>query len=213
LTFIRLVVAGKTADVRRLLEASPSLALEAAGAGATREDARPFFFTSIRHYMYAGDTPLHMAAAAYQRSIAELLVASGAAVSARNRMGATPLHYAADGNHWNPDAQAATIEYLLSAGADPNVVCKRGVTPLHRAVRTRSSAAVRALLAGGANPRQKNGNGSTPRQLATWTTGKGGSGSARAKSEQREIIRLLDAGPKTRPTRAEESPRAFSPRD
>ena len=190
-TFARLVVAGKTAEVRRHLDSKPSLALGAAGVGATRKDARPFFFTSIRHYLYAGDTALHMAAAACQPQIVEILVAHGADVQARNRMGATPLHYAADANHGTAAAQTATIEYLLSAGADPNVVCKRGVAPLHRAVRNRSSAAVRALLAGGADPRKKNGNGSTPRQLATWTTGKSGSGSARARAEQAEIIRLL----------------------
>ena len=110
-------------------------------------------------------------------------------------MGAMPLHYAADTNHWNPGAQAETIAFLISAGADPNDTDRRSVTPLHRAVRTRSSAAVRALLTGGADPRKKNGNGSTPLQLAKWTTGRGGSGSAQGRTEQAEIIRLLrDSG-------------------
>jgi hypothetical protein len=191
LTFIRLVVAGKTADVQRRLQASPSLATAAARTGATRGQAPPFFFREIRHYLYQGDTALHMAAAAFQPAIVELLIAHGADVGARNRLGAMPLHYAADTNHWNPDAQTRTIEYLLSIGAEPNAIDGRGVTPLHRAVRMRSSAAVKALLAGGADPRKKNGHGSTPLQLAEWTTGRGGSGTARAREQQAAIIQLL----------------------
>jgi hypothetical protein len=190
LSLMRLVIAGKTAEARRALQATPSLATTAAQEGATRGAPRPFFFASIGHYLYQGDTALHMAAAAHQRDMVELLMAHGADVHAKNRMGAQPLHYAADGNR-HPDAQADTIRVLVAAGADPNAVCKRGVAPLHRAVRTRSSAAVRALLAAGANPRKKNGNGSTPQQLAKWTTGKSGSGSARARHEQAEIIRVL----------------------
>jgi ankyrin repeat protein len=51
---------------------------------------------------------------------------------------------------WNPAAQAATIAYLIEAGADPNARDKSQVAPLHRAVRTRCAAAVGALLDGGA---------------------------------------------------------------
>jgi ankyrin repeat protein len=189
--FVQLVIAGRTADVRDLLESSPSLATAAAVAGASRSAARAYFFAAIRHYLYAGDTALHMAAAAYQREIAEILVMHGADVHARNLHGAAPLHYAADTNHWDPDAQAATIAYLLSRGADPNAKSRLGVTPLHRAVRTRSSAAVRILLERGAEPRLKNAHGSTPLHLAVQTTGRGGTGSPRARDEQARIVRLL----------------------
>lgn len=185
------IIAGDLAAVRRRLMTDPALAVAAAGVGATRTASRPFFFESIRHYLYAGDTPLHMAAAAYERDVAKLLISLGAHVGAKNRLGAAPLHYAADTNHWNPAAQAETIAYLISAGADPNDTNRLGVTPLHRAVRTRSAAAVKALLAGGADPRKKNGKGSTPLDLARWTTGRGGSGSQRAREQQAEIIRLL----------------------
>ena len=132
-----------------------------------------------------------MAAAAFRRPVAELLVAHGADCHARNRRGAQPLHYAADANHWDPAAQAETIEYLLSVGADPNALDKSGVAPLHRAVRTRSLPAVRALLDGGANPRAQNKAGSTPLHLAVQTTGAGGSGSEHARQQQAGIIRLL----------------------
>ncbi len=189
--FILLVVEGETADVAGALEAMPSLATAASRIGASRGNSRAYFFADIRHYLYAGDTALHMAAAAFAPQTAELLVTHGADVSVRNRMGAAPLHYAADANHWNPDAQAATIAYLLSAGADPAAVDRLGVAPLHRAVRTRSSSAVKALLDGGADPRKKNGSGSTPLHLAVQTTGRGGSGTERARAEQAAIIRLL----------------------
>ena len=112
-----------------------------------------------------------------------------------NRRGAAPLHYAADANRWHPKAQAETITYLLSAGADVNAQDANGATPLHRAVRTRSAMAVRALLAGGADVFLKNKNGSVPFDLATRTTGRGGSGSALARQQQAEIIAALhDAG-------------------
>jgi hypothetical protein len=191
LDFVRLVVNGGIDDVSRYLAANPSFASARAEVGAARHGATDFFFTEIAHYLYAGDTALHMAAAAFRRPVAELLVAHGADCHARNRRGAEPLHYAADANRWEPEAQAETIEYLLSAGADPNAVDKNGVAPLHRAVRTRSLPAVQALLDGGANPRTPNKSGSTPLHLAVQTTGRGGSGSEHARQQQTGIIRLL----------------------
>src|SRR5262249_36173311 len=151
--------------------ANPALATTPSPVGAARQGTGNYFFTDILHYLYAGDTALHMAAAAFQRPIAKLLVAHGADCRARNRRGAEPLHYAADANHWNPKAQAQTVKYLLSVGADPNALDKSGVAPLHRAVRTRSPPAVRALLEGGANPKGPNKAGSTPLHLAVQTTG------------------------------------------
>jgi Ankyrin repeats (many copies) len=179
----------------RLLAESPALARQAAVVGATREEARAYFFDAISHYAYAGDTALHMAAAAYAVEIAADLIAKGADVGGRNRRGAQPLHYAADGapgsTYWEPEAQAAVVALLIKAGAVPNAVDKSGVAPLHRAVRTRSSAAVRALLANGADVRLRNKSGSTPLHLAAQDTGKSGAGSAAARAEQVEVIRLL----------------------
>jgi len=191
LAFVRLVVAGDIDEVSRRLAARPALATTAADAGATRQGAPAFFFEEIAHYLYAGDTALHLAAAAFRRPVAELLVARGADCRARNRRGAEPLHYAADANRWHPTAQAETIEYLISIGADPDARDGSGVAPLHRAVRTRSLPAVRALLDGSANPRQPNKNGSTPLHLAVQNTGRGGSGSEQAREQQAGIIRLL----------------------
>ena len=189
--FIRVVVDGDIVEVSRRLAASPALATASSSEGTTRQGASTFFFADIAHYFYAGDTALHMAAAAFRRPVAELLVAHGADWRARNRRGAQPLHYAADANRWDPTAQFHVIEYLLSIGADPNAVDSSGVAPLHRAVRTRSLPAVQALLDGGANPRQPNKTGSTALHLAVQTTGRGGSGSPHAREQQAGIVRLL----------------------
>jgi ankyrin repeat protein len=141
--------------------------------------------------MYACDTALHMAAAAFNYEIAQALIDRGADFSAKNRRGAEPLHYAADANVWNPASQAATITCLIAAGADPNAADKSGVRPLHRAVRTRCAAAVEALLAGRAAPRVRNKSGSTPLHLAVQNTGRGNSGTPHAIEQQRQIIELL----------------------
>ena len=188
---IRLVVDGDVSKVSRRLRATPALATLAWPVGAKLLEATEPFFTEICHYMYGGDTALHMAAAAFSRPMAELLVSHGADCRARNRRGAEPLHYASDANRSKPQAQADVIEYLTSIGADPNAVDKTGVAPLHRAVRTRSLAAVRALLDGGAKPRRPNKSGSTPLHLAVQTTGRGGSGSDEARRQQAGIIQLL----------------------
>jgi ankyrin repeat protein len=191
LDFVRAVVKGDIAEVSRRLAANPTLATTSAEVGATCHGAPDFFFADIRHYLYGDDTALHMAAAAFRRPVAELLVARGADCRAKNRRGAEPLHYAADANHWDPAAQAETITSLISVGADPNAVDDDGVAPLHRAVRTKSLLAVRALLDGGASSRQRNKAGSTPLHLAVQNTGRGGSGSPQAREQQAGIIRLL----------------------
>ena len=189
------IAAADSAAVTALLADAPELARAAAATGATRAGATSHYLTAIQHYVYAGDTALHIAAAAHRPAIVRALVALGADVRARNRRGAEPLHYAADGlpgsPGWDPDAQAATVAALVASGADANAVDGSGVTPLHRAVRTRCAAAVRALLDGGADPLRPNGNGSSPMQLALRATGRGGSGGLEAKAQQAQIVEML----------------------
>jgi ankyrin repeat protein len=182
-------------EIARRLDSSLSLAGRPIRIAASRHDSETYFLAAIRHYVYAGDTALHLAAAAYQRELAESLVARGADVHARNRRGAEPLHYAADGGpdtkHWDPVAQREVIVYLITAGADPNALDTSGVAPLHRAVRNRCSVAASALIDNGADPLLTNKRGSTPLHLAVQNTGKSNSGTDAGKDEQRRLIALL----------------------
>jgi ankyrin repeat protein len=152
--------------------------------------------SKIFHWIYVGDTALHLAAAGYRVEIIRLLLAAGADPNAAtNHRRSTPLHYAADGfiggPTWDATRQVATIRCLLDKGAEIHAQDKNGATPLHRAVRTRSTAAVKWLLDSGADPTIKNKPGSTPFHLAVQNTGRGGSGSEKARTAQREILQVF----------------------
>ncbi len=176
-------------DVKRFLCANPSLAISGA--------ARPKLYkTNILHWLYVGDTPMHLAAAGYRIEIVKLLLDVGADPnSAANHRRSGPLHYAADtcftSPSWNARNQVETIRCLLDAGAKINAQDKNGATPLHRSVRTRGADAVRCLLESGADPLIKNKPGSTPFHLAVRNTGRGGSGTDAAKEGQRQIIKTF----------------------
>ena len=189
------IVAADDSVVRQILSETPQVATATIKVGATRENPTEYFVDELKHYLYAGDTALHTAAMAYRAGVAKLLVQSGADVRAKNRRGAEPLHYAADGSPnlptWDPEAQYKTVMILIELGADPNCLDKSGVAPIHRAVRTRCTGAVRALIDGGADVNLKNKAGSTPLLLTTMTTGKSGSGSVETKRECEQIIKLL----------------------
>jgi hypothetical protein len=193
--FARAIAGPDATRASAMLAASPSLALARFAAGATRQASEEFFLDELRHLVYAGDTALHIAAAAYEAGIVSELVDAGASVASTNRRGATPLHYAVDGGpgspRWNPVAQQRTVVRLIELGADVGAVDKNGTAPLHRAVRNRCAAAVQALLDGGADSHAPNRAGSTPAQLARWTTGRSRSGSAAARAQQEQILRLL----------------------
>jgi hypothetical protein len=89
--FVEVIVFGDGATAIGLLEASPPLAKASAAEGATRQASQENFFEQIAHYIYAGDTALHMAAAACQPRIADALIAAGADPRAPNGNGSTPL--------------------------------------------------------------------------------------------------------------------------
>ena len=158
-----------------------------------RGSARPTSSSSTSATMSMAATPaLHVAAAAFRRPVAELLIGHGADVRARNRRGAEPLHYAADANHSDPAAQAATIAVLSRRSvrirtpsiARASQLCTAPFEParLRRCGR---------MLDAGADPRQPNRAGSTPLHLAVQPTGRGGSGSDGAHQQQVAILRLL----------------------
>ena len=190
---IRLLVAIANLDHQAaadLLSATPLLAT------ATLARREEFFLAERLGQVCEGDTALHAAGFSYDSQMARDLITRGSDIRARNRRGAEPLHAAVIGApgsaSWNPACQRDVILYLIEAGADPSAAAAGGVTPLHRAVRNRCSAAVEALLRAGADPRLRNDRGSTPSDLAHWTTGRGGTGSAAARAEQQIIIGLLE---------------------
>jgi ankyrin repeat protein len=174
-------------EVARLLRRDP----DAVRTRATKDT----LITTIPHWLYTGDTGLHLAAAGLWTESTGLLLESGADPNAHNRRGATPLHYACDprpksGVTWDPTAQAAVIEMLVRHGAEINRPERGGATPLHRAVRARSVVAVRQLLNLGARTDCALLKlGSLPLHLAVQSTGAGGT--AGAQSEQLEIVALL----------------------
>ena len=195
---IEIIAAGDADEALRLLEAAPALATVRLMEGATRQQASENFLPTLGRGLYAGDTALHVAAAAWRADLVRRLIALGADTNVANRLGARPLHAAANGDpdaaRWDPRAQAATIAELIARGADPNAVDNNGSTPLHKAIRTRCAAAAEALIIGGADPTVPTRNGSTPMRLASVSSGRGGVGSAAAKAQQAAILDLLRGG-------------------
>ncbi len=180
------VVEDDRATVKALLATVPALTV--------RTVTEPKLYrSSIFHWLYVGDTALHLAAAGYRIEVIDLLLAAGADPNATaNHRRSGPLHYAADGfitgPVWDAKRQVSTIRRLLGAGADINAPDKNGATPLHRAVRTRCADAVAFLLDSGSDPTRPNNSGSTPFHLAVQDTGRGGSGAKEARDAQRRII-------------------------
>ena len=183
---LKAIVEDNRSAVEDLLKVDPAL--------ATRLIRKARLFDSrIFHWIYVGDTALHLAAAGYRVEIVRILLAAGANPNAaENHRRSSPLHYAADGfiggPAWDANRQVETIRQLLSQGANIHLQDKNGATALHRAVRTRCAAAVRLLLQAGADPTIRNKPGSTAFHLAVQNTGRGGTGAAAALSAQREII-------------------------
>src|SRR5437016_11107664 len=117
-TLLTAIVDDDASAVKRLLKADVGV--------ATRRIRRPKLYNSgIFHWIYVGDTPLHLAAAGYRVEIIRLLLASGADPNAKaNRRRSGPLHYAADGYingpAWDPKSQVDSIQLLLDVGAEIN---------------------------------------------------------------------------------------------
>jgi ankyrin repeat protein len=181
-----IAIVADEANAIRLVNAAPELAQMRVATERLVKD--------VPHELYAGDTALHLAAAALRPLAVATLIEAGADANAENRRGATALHYACDprpnGKTWNPAQQRSVIELLLDAGSDIEHQEKAGAAPLHRAVRARSPVAVRCLLERGARVDATHGRQrTTPLHLVTHSTG--ASGTKETRVEQQEIVELL----------------------
>ncbi len=94
-----------------------------------------------------GETALMLACLRGQQAMAERLFKRGAAV---NRVGWTPLHYAASGE------DPAIVSWLLDRGADVDATSANGNTPLMMAAQYGASASIDVLLTKGADVNRLN---------------------------------------------------------
>jgi putative CocE/NonD family hydrolase len=91
-----------------------------------------------------GFTALHYAARFGQKQVAEVLIANGADVRAKDKWGYQPLHWAA--YHDRPEI----IELLISKGADVNAKTSLDQTPIELAIPRRNTAVIEVLRKHGA---------------------------------------------------------------
>lgn len=105
-------------------------------------------------------TPLNAAVLSGLADVAEVLLAAGAQIDARDVHGSTPLHHAAG------RGDLILTRVLVSKGADVNAANEPGFRPLHWAAGNGHAAVVKVLLAGGARPNVVGANGRTPMDMA-----------------------------------------------
>jgi ankyrin repeat protein len=102
----------------------------------------------------------------------DMLVATGADLSAKDDRGKTPLHYLAALGGQNPMFFIRGIgDTFVLAKVDFNARDNAGDTPLHVAARTGTQDVYEWLVKQGGDPAVTNNAGETPRQLAMRSTG------------------------------------------
>ena len=100
--------------------------------------------------------PLHLAAEYGRKEVAELLIAKGADVNAKEWRGGTPLQYAAQKGH------NEVAELLIANSADVNAKTKNGRTPLHSAAYWGRKEVAALLIGKGADVNATDKSGATP---------------------------------------------------
>jgi ankyrin repeat protein len=105
-----------------------------------------------------GKTPLHLAAKNGHKDVAELLLANGADINARDSNGGfTPLDLALSSYHYKD-----IVEFLLARGADANARSDQGLTPLQEAAMRGQKDTVNLLLGKNADVNARDEKGNTP---------------------------------------------------
>ena len=116
------------------------------------------------HEALRAELPLIFAAGDGDAAEVKRLLAAGADVMERSKVGETPLHVAAI------KGDPETIRALLEAGADPDAITAGGqylkMTPLHWLTYGKHHEGMRLLLQHGANPNPQNTKGETPWDIA-----------------------------------------------
>ncbi|GKZ29817.1 hypothetical protein AbraIFM66950_006569 [Aspergillus brasiliensis] len=102
------------------------------------------FRVTIDHVDKDGNTVLHHVSSITPKSVIRRLVDVGADVHIRNNKDATPLQSAVEAGN------AAVIRYLLTKGADPNILVGEHSSLLHEACADQDLASTKALVDGGA---------------------------------------------------------------
>ena len=152
----RLFGAGTPSIEQRLIEALEAREIDQVAAQK--------LLTAVRRINYrdaAGRGLLHQAAYWGHLNIVKALISKGADPNLPGMNDNAPISSAAAGG--NP----AIVEYLLSVGADVHRANSYGDTPLHGAVYNDTCVAcAKILIAHGADPAVKNGDGKTPLELA-----------------------------------------------
>ena len=146
---------------------------------------------------YFGVTPLHLAARANGREIAQELTAKGADINAKDRGGRTPLHYAAEENAHE------TARWLISRGALLNGKDGSGNAPLHLAARQNAQETTELLVQNGADIEIRDNGERTPLhesvltnsiRVARWLITLGAEINARDHLGKTPLDRALDLG-------------------
>jgi ankyrin repeat protein len=111
------------------------------------------------------------------KQVAELLIAGGADVNAKDLASRTPLNLII---FWYGQERAELAELLIAKGADVNTKDNKGTTPLHWAVARAWQDMVELLIAKGADVNAKDNRGYTPLHWA-------------AANRHREVAEMLIA--------------------
>jgi ankyrin repeat protein len=129
-----------------------------------------------------GATPLMVASFYCSGELVRALLESGASLAATDKSGTSALHRTAQNCE-----QGKIVGLLLRAGADPNSRTKLGETPLHTAAFYGNEAAVRLLVAHGADVTAKDAKGQSALSIAKDRV-------VRRKKSHDRLTRLLTEG-------------------